>query len=110
MPCIRPTEAAREHAHAPQSQLVRQEGPGRLLPPLVDQGGGLQRADVRRPPGDRHRQLLVRADQLQRPPAAGGGSGQARGALGGPPSPPAFRPTPLARTAHTPPPPPAPPP
>ena len=28
MPGIRPTEAAREHAHAAQSQLVRQEGPG----------------------------------------------------------------------------------
>ena len=29
-------------------------------------------------PGDRHRQLLVRADQLQRASPAGGGGGEAR--------------------------------
>src|SRR5438874_8778117 len=57
---------------AQEPQLVRPSGPRRLRASLVAEERGLQRSRLRRPPRDRHRQLVIRAHELQRAPAPGG--------------------------------------
>src|SRR5262245_46205313 len=62
---------------AEKPQLVRAQRPRWLRPSLVAQGRRIQRRRLRRPPGRRHRQLVVGADELQRASATGGRGGQA---------------------------------
>src|SRR5438552_4513708 len=64
---------------AQKPQLVRAQRPRRLRPSLVAQGRRIQRRRLRRPPGRGDRQLVVRAHELQRPPAPGRRRRQARG-------------------------------
>src|SRR5712691_9278039 len=71
-------EGSHDSTPAQEPQLVRAQRPRRLRPPLVAQDRGVQRSRLRRPPRDRDRQLLVRADQLQRPSPEGRRRGEAR--------------------------------
>src|SRR5574341_1964134 len=70
------------HDDPPQPQLVRAPHARRLHAPRVLTGRRVQRSRLRRPPGRRDRQLLVGAEQLQRPPPPGGGRRQARRVVG----------------------------
>src|SRR5574341_2236099 len=71
-----------DNTRSQKPQLVRPPGPRRLRASLVAQDRGVQRPRLRRPPGRRDRQLLVGAEQLQRPPPPGGGRRQARRVVG----------------------------
>src|SRR5215510_6205862 len=63
---------------AEKPQLVRPQRSRWLRPSLVAQGRRIQRRRLRRPPRGGHRQLVVRAHQLQRSPATGRRRRQAR--------------------------------
>src|SRR3990167_2551209 len=63
---------------AQKPQLVRPPRPRRLRAPLVAQGRELQRPRLRRAPRRRDRELVVRAQQLQRAPASARRGRQAR--------------------------------
>src|SRR5437667_8843699 len=70
-------EGSHDSTPAQEPQLVRAQRPRRLRPPLVAQDRRVQRSRLRRPSRDRHRQLVVRAHQLQRTPETGGRRRQA---------------------------------
>src|SRR5436309_3925840 len=70
-------EGSHDSTPAQEPQLVRAQRPRRLRPPLVAQDRRVQRSRLRRPSHDRHRQLVVRAHQLQRPSQTGGRRRQA---------------------------------
>ena len=73
----------RSEKTASQHRLVRPSRPGRLFASKLDEKPGLSRRPVRRPPGDRHLQHLVRAHALQRPSQGSRRAGEARRLRGG---------------------------
>src|SRR5687767_8272245 len=74
----RALEGTHDITRTQKPQLVRPQRPRRLQSPRVDEGGGVQRPRLRRPARRRHLQFVVGAQQLQLPPASGGGGREAR--------------------------------